>query len=68
MQLKNIPIKIEAIKILKNLSIKVELNINKFSFFKKINNINTLNQDDIVVAIGIIKKPTLLKDNTNKYI
>ena len=50
-----------ATKILINLSIKVKLKLNKFSFFKKINKKIALNQDDIVVAIGIIIKPTALK-------
>ena len=38
-----------------------KLKLNKFFIFKKINNKITLNQDDIVVAIGIIMKPTSLK-------
>ena len=37
------------------------LKLNKFFFFKKINNKIALNQDDIVVAIGIIINPTSLK-------
>ena len=51
----------DAVKILINLSIKIRLKLNKFSFFKKINNSNALNQDEIVVAIGIIIKPICLK-------
>ena len=47
--------------ILINLLKKIELNLNKFLSFKRINNINELNQDEIVVAIGIIMKPMLLK-------
>ena len=47
--------------ILKNLTKNILLNSNKFLFFKKINKIIELNQDEIVVAIGIIIKPTLLK-------
>jgi hypothetical protein len=38
-----------------------KLKLNKFFFFKKINNKIALNQDDIVVAIGIIINPTSLK-------
>jgi hypothetical protein len=59
--LKNIPINIEATKIFKNLPIKIKLKINIFLFFKKTNREIALNQEDIVVAIGIIKKPTSLK-------
>jgi hypothetical protein len=33
----------------------------KLFFFKKINKTTELNQDDIVVDIGIIINPTLLK-------
>ena len=47
--------------ILINLIKNVSLNWNKFLFFKKINKIIELNQDDIDVAIGIIIKPILLK-------
>ena len=61
MQLKNIPISIEDIKILINLFINTKLNPNKFFVFRKINNKMALNQDDIVVAIGIIMNPTSLK-------
>ena len=43
--------------ILINLEKKIKLNLNKFSFFKKINSKIELNQDDIVVAIGIIINP-----------
>ena len=38
-----------------------KLKVNNFFFFRKINNKIALNQDDIVVAIGIIMKPTSLK-------
>ena len=40
---------------------KTELKLNKFFVFKNMNNKMALNQDDIVVAIGIIKNPTSLK-------
>ena len=50
--------------ILINLEKKIKLNLNKFSFFKKINNKIELNQDDIVVAIGIIINPIFLKKIT----
>ena len=40
---------------------KTRLKLNKFSFFKKINKKIALNQDDIVVAIGMIIKPISLK-------
>ena len=50
-----------AAKILINLSMKIKLKLNKFFFFKKINKKIALNQDDIVVAIGIIIKPICLK-------
>ena len=59
--LKNIPIIIDAKTILKKRTKKTELNSNSFLFFKKINNINELNQDEIVVAMGIIINPILLK-------
>ena len=36
----------------------------KIFFLRKINKIIELNQDEIVVAIGIIIKPTVLKYNT----
>ena len=39
----------------------VKLKLNKFFVFKEINNKMALNQDDIVVAIGIIMNPTSLK-------
>ena len=52
---------IDAIKILINLSIKIKLKLNKFFFLSKINKNIALNQDDIVVAIGIIIKPISLK-------
>ena len=38
-----------------------ELKLNKFFVFRKINNKMALNQDDIVVAIGIIMNPISLK-------
>tara|TARA_B110000114_G_scaffold2011_1_gene1929 strand:+ start:368 stop:541 length:174 start_codon:yes stop_codon:yes gene_type:complete len=40
---------------------KTELKLNKFFIFKNINNKIALNQDDIEVAIGIIRNPTSLK-------
>ena len=43
--------------ILINLFKNTLLKLNKLSFFKKKNNTIQLNQDDIVVAIGIIIKP-----------
>jgi hypothetical protein len=39
----------------------IRLKLNKFFIFKNINNKIALNQDDIVVAIGIIMNPTSLK-------
>ena len=60
-KLKNIPMTIDAIKILINLSIKIKLKLNKFFFLSRINKKIALNQDDIVVAIGIIIKPISLK-------
>ena len=60
-KLKNIPISIDAKIILKNLNIKILLKLNRHLFFNKINNNKPLNQDEIVVAIGIIIKPILLK-------
>ena len=39
----------------------VKLKLNKFFVFKEINNKMALNQDYIVVAIGIIMNPTSLK-------
>ena len=59
-----IPIIIEENKILKNLEINTKLKLKKLSFFKKINNKIELNQEDIVVAIGIIIKPIFLKKIT----
>ena len=41
-----------------------ELKLNKFFIFRKINNKIALNQDAIVVAIGIIMNPTSLKKIT----
>jgi hypothetical protein len=55
------PIIIEAKTIFKNLTKKILLNLNKFLFFKQINNIIELNHDEIEVAIGIIIKPIFLK-------
>ena len=52
---------IDAIKILINLSIKIKLKLNRFFFLSKINKNIALNQEDIVVAIGIIIKPISLK-------
>ena len=51
----------EANKILINLFMNTKLKLNKFLVFKKTNNKIALNQDDIVVAIGIIINPTSLK-------
>ena len=59
--MKNIPINIDANKILVNLFINDKLKLNKFLIFKKINNKIALYQDDIVVAIGIIMNPISLK-------
>ena len=42
----------------------IKLKLNKFFVFKKINNKEALNQDDIVVAIGIIINPTSSKKTT----
>ena len=53
-KLKNIHIAIDAIKILMNLPIKIKLKLNRFFFLSKINKNIALNQEDIVVAIGII--------------
>ena len=47
-----------------NLIIKTKLKLNKFFVFRNMNNKIALNQDDIVVAIGIIIKPTSLKKTT----
>ena len=60
--LKNIPISSEANKIFINLFIKTKLKLKKLFIFRKINNKMALNQDDIVVAIGIIMNPTSLKN------
>ena len=59
--LKNTPIKIDVIVILKKRSTKRLLNLKKLFFFRKINNKIELNQEEIVVAIGIIIKPIELK-------
>ena len=40
---------------------KTKLKLNKFFVFRKINNKIALNHDAIVVAIGIIMKPTSRK-------
>ena len=55
------PITIDTKTIFTNFLKKISLNENKSLFFKKINNINELNQEEIVVAIGIIIKPISLK-------
>ena len=55
------PIKIEDSNILKNFFINSKLKLKKLSFFRKINKHIELNQDEIVVAIGIIINPILLK-------
>ena len=60
-KLKISPIIVEAIKILVNLYTNTKLKEKKLFFFKKINKIIELNQDDIVVAIGIIIKPIFSK-------
>tara|TARA_B110000967_G_scaffold167484_1_gene176053 strand:+ start:461 stop:586 length:126 start_codon:yes stop_codon:yes gene_type:complete len=39
----------------------IELKLKKLSFFKKINSTIQLNQEDMVVAIGIIINPVFLK-------
>ena len=51
----------EAIKILKNLLIKSKLKLNNFLYLSTKNKTIALNHEDIVVAIGIIKKPISLK-------
>ena len=56
-----IPIIIEEHNILKNLEINTKLKLKKLSFFKKINNKIELNQEEMVVAIGMIINPTFLK-------
>ena len=45
--------------IFKNLTKNILLNLNKFLFFKNINNMIELNQDEKVVAIGIIINPII---------
>ena len=55
------PINIEANTIFISLLIKIKLKLNKFLCFRKINKVIALNQEEIVVAIGIIKKPISLK-------
>ena len=47
--------------IFKNLKIKSKLKEKKLSFFKKIKSNIQLNHDEILVAIGIIINPSLLK-------
>ena len=42
----------------------IKLKLKKFFVFKKIKSKIALNQDDIVVAIGIIINPASLKKNT----
>ena len=59
--MKKIPIKNDESDILINLIIKISLNWNKSLFLRKMNNNIELNQEEILVAIGIIIKPTLLK-------
>jgi hypothetical protein len=44
-----------------NLIKKISLNSNKFLLYKKINKIIELNQEEIVVAIGMIINPMILK-------
>ena len=56
-----IPITNEEKNILINLVKKVVLKLKKLSFFKNINNNIELNQDEMLVAIGIITNPILLK-------
>ena len=46
---------------IKNFITNIWLNEKRFLFFKKTNNNKPLNQDDIVVAIGIIINPISLK-------
>ena len=58
------PINIEASKIFINLSINIELKLNIFFCLNKINKEMALNQEDIVVEIGIIIKPISLKKIT----
>ena len=52
---------IDANKIFENLTKKVLFKLNKSLFLRKIKSKTALNQDEIVVAIGIIIKPMLLK-------
>ena len=53
---------IEAIIILKNLMINILLKQNNPLFLRKTNSKNELNQEEIVVAIGMIINPTSLKN------
>ena len=50
--------------ILGSLKIKILLKEKYFLFFEKTNKIIALNQDDIEVAIGIIKNPTFENSET----
>ena len=59
--LKKVPIIIDTNTIFKNLTRKISLNLNRSLFFKKINSKIELSHDEIVVAIGIIIHPILLK-------
>ena len=58
------PIRIDAITILTNFIINNSLKEKRFPFFKNTNKSKALNQDEMVVAIGIIINPKSLK----KYI
>ena len=60
-KLNNKPIIIDAIIIFTKLTKNILLKENKFRFFKNKNNNIELKQEEIDVAIGIIKKPTSLK-------
>ena len=55
------PIKKETKIIFKNLDRKILLNSNNLFFFRKINKTIELNHEEIVVAMGIMINPTLLK-------
>tara|TARA_X000000368_G_C22515119_1_gene486651 strand:+ start:349 stop:528 length:180 start_codon:yes stop_codon:yes gene_type:complete len=59
--LKVSPIIKDEIIILIDLCINNKLKLNKSFFLRKINNNIELNHEDIVVAIGIIINPILLK-------
>ena len=58
------PIAIDATKIFINLVIKIKLKLNKFFFVSKTNKRMALSHEDMVVAIGIIIKPIVLKKIT----